>query len=61
MTIDEFETLCVPRLTCRDCGVDDDLNAAGLCHDCWRASDEFGPPCGDPRPDPRTHPEFWTE
>ncbi len=26
--------------------------------------DEFfanEPPCSDPRPDPRTHPEYWTE
>lgn len=22
---------------------------------------ESDPPCSDPRPDPRTHPEFWTE
>lgn len=37
----------------------------GLPEDCLRCGEELfdmsEPPCGDPRPDPRTHPEFWNE
>jgi rubrerythrin len=48
------------RQECRDCGetfpYDPD---ADRCPSCVAANSE--PPCGDPRPDPRTHPEYWTE
>lgn len=49
---------------CPECGGDgddpDDLSGIAICSRCSGTGfDEGGH--SDPRPDPRTHPEYWTE
>ncbi len=39
------------------------LEFADTCRKREKEDEFFAdePPCSDPRPDPRTHPEYWTE
>lgn len=57
---DEALRAATPMQTCRDCGEVFPYDPeADRCPSC--VADNTEPPCNDPRPDPRTHPEYWTE